>query len=61
MNDCYNCAWLSDMYVSVCCNAQSDHCADFVSVGDRCQYWEEGTPPEKPEDWNEPKKGEKTC
>jgi hypothetical protein len=52
--ECWNCAWLSDKYVSVCCNPDSPHCADIVSGDQGCWFWKEGTPPETPEEWRGP-------
>jgi len=37
---CSNCKWLSDSFSSVCCNSQSEHCADFVEKETVCQQWE---------------------
>jgi hypothetical protein len=51
---CYNCGWLSDKYVSVCCNDESEHCGDFVLSDDVCGHWKHGKPPESPEEWEKP-------
>lgn len=53
--ECFNCAWLSDKYVSICCNKDSHKCADFVDGDYVCKLWEEGTPPETPDEWKNPK------
>ena len=37
---CDTCKWLSDPYVSVCCNGNSEHRADFMSGDDTCEHWE---------------------
>ena len=34
---CKKCRYYSD---SVCCNGNSDHCADFVSKDNHCSYFE---------------------
>lgn len=38
---CCTCKWYSDPFVSVCVNADSEHCADFVEPGETCEEWEE--------------------
>lgn len=52
--ECYHCRWLSDKFVSICCNADSIYHADFVDGRNCCPCWEKGEPPEKPEDWRRP-------
>ena len=37
---CCNCRWY-DIDAGVCCNASSDYCADFRSLDDSCEEWEE--------------------
>lgn len=37
---CCNCRWY-DIDAGVCCNASSDYCADFRSMDDSCEEWEE--------------------
>lgn len=41
-HNCTTCKWsntdqIGDMY---CCNDESKHCADFVSMEVVCKYWE---------------------
>lgn len=37
---CTTCKYYSDPFVSVCCNGDSEHCADFVEEEDGCEKWE---------------------
>ena len=41
VKSCYDCKWLSDFFNSVCTNASSEHCADFVYKTDLCSQWEQ--------------------
>ena len=36
---CASCRWYAPE-PSVCCNGDSEHCADFVDEGDGCPDWE---------------------
>lgn len=38
---CETCKWRSDEFTSACTNSDSEHCADFISAGDSCGFWEE--------------------
>jgi len=37
---CRNCKWRSDEFTSVCVNADSSKCADFVDADDTCMAFE---------------------
>ncbi len=37
---CTTCEYYSGPFVSVCCNGESEHCADFVGEEDGCERWE---------------------
>lgn len=37
MKTCENCIWWQD---EVCCNADSEYCADFTLKDDECPEWE---------------------
>ena len=37
---CYTCKWYAT-YEGVCCNGDSEHCADFRCLNDSCECWEE--------------------
>lgn len=43
---CYNCKYLSDLFVAVCTNPDSSYRGDYMDHDDWCQHWEEGDPPE---------------
>ena len=38
---CRNCEYRSDDFTSACVNADSPHCADFVSANDSCEHFKE--------------------
>lgn len=38
---CRDCRWRSDEFASVCVNADSSKCTDFVDADDSCTAWEE--------------------
>ena len=38
---CALCRWLTDEFTSVCCNGDSERCADFVNATDTCEHWEQ--------------------
>ena len=38
-NTCSTCRWWED-YQGVCCNGDSEHCADFTGNEDCCECWE---------------------
>lgn len=38
---CASCKWYA-MFEGVCCNGESEHCADFVDSDNTCEHWEEG-------------------
>ena len=37
---CCTCKWYA-LEEAVCCNADSEHCADFRCLDDSCECWEE--------------------
>lgn len=37
---CETCKWYED-FAGVCCNGDSEHCADFVDGSSLCEEWEE--------------------
>lgn len=37
---CCTCRWY-EKFTGACCNGISDHCADFRSMDDTCEAWEE--------------------
>ena len=37
---CCTCKWYAT-YEGVCCNGDSEHCADFRCLDDSCECWEE--------------------
>lgn len=36
---CCTCKWYA-VEEGVCCNGDSEHCADFRFLDDSCEYWE---------------------
>lgn len=36
---CDNCKWYAE-FEGVCCNGNSEHCADFVNEDEPCEEWE---------------------
>lgn len=36
---CCTCKWYAT-YEGVCCNGDSEHCADFRCLDDSCECWE---------------------
>ena len=39
-NTCSSCRWYED-FNGVCCNGDSEDCADFTDPKQRCREWEE--------------------
>ena len=37
---CSTCRWYAE-FEGVCCNGDSEHCADFRGLDDTCEKWEE--------------------
>lgn len=37
---CSTCHWYAE-FEGVCCNGDSEHCADFVEPEDGCEEWED--------------------
>ena len=37
---CSTCKWYAE-FEGVCCNGNSEHCADFRRLDDTCEKWEE--------------------
>lgn len=37
---CCTCKWYT-VYEGVCCNGDSEHCADFRCFDDSCECWED--------------------
>lgn len=46
MDKSNQCTWLSDSFSSVCCNGNSDYCADFVDdeICSKCKHYEKTQP-----------------
>ena len=40
MKNCKTCKW-HEAYDGVCCNGNSEKCADFTDASDCCEEWEE--------------------
>ena len=36
--ECKNCDYYAE-FEGVCCNGESEHCADFVSTNTSCEHW----------------------